>query len=161
MDFPGWDGFLGTRASFMLDFVCLAMVVVVIILAWSIWQVRRHRRYALHRRVQLGLAILLLVVLTAFEVDVRLHGWQGRAANEIGGQASRGVVVALSIHLCFAVTTVLLWIVVLALAWRRFPTPPLPNSHSGFHRRWGRIAAWDMLLTTVTGWIFYVLAFVL
>ncbi len=160
MDFPGWNGFLGTRASFMLDFVCVAMLAVVVVLAWSVWQVRQHQRYALHRRVQLGLAGLLLVVITGFELDVRLHGWQERAAGEIGGQATQLVLVALSIHLVFAVTTVLLWITVVVLALRRFPNPPQPNAHSAFHRRWGRIAAWDMLLTAVTGWVFYVLAFV-
>ncbi|MCA9232466.1 MAG: DUF420 domain-containing protein [Planctomycetales bacterium] len=159
-DFPGWDGFLGSRASFMLDFVCLAMVAVVFVLGWSIWQVRRHSRYALHRRVQLALAAVLLVVLVVFEVDVRLHGWQARAVGEIGGKASRLVMASLTIHLFFALTTVFLWILVIASAWRRFPNPPVPNEHSAMHRRWGRLAAWDMVLTSVTGWVFYVLAFV-
>ncbi|NOY40731.1 MAG: DUF420 domain-containing protein [Planctomycetes bacterium] len=160
IDFPGWDGFLGTRASLALDVVCLGMVIVVFVLGWSIWLVRVHRRFALHRRVQLGLAGLLLVVLTAFELDVRMNGWRDRAAGEIGGQPSGDVFLALWIHLFFAVTTVVLWIVVIFLAWRRFPNPPEPNSHSEFHRRWGKIAAVDMLLTSITGWVFYVLAFV-
>jgi len=161
MDFPGWNGFLGTRASLMLDIVCVGMVVVVVVLAWSVRQVRRHRRYALHRRVQLGLAVLLLVVISMFELDIRLHGWQERAAGELGGQASNAVLTVLTVHLCFAVTTVVLWILVLTLAWRRFPHPPAPNSHSPFHRRWARVAAWDMVLTAVSGWTFYVMAFVL
>jgi len=160
MDFPGWDGFLGTRASIMLDVVCAGMVVVVAVMTWSIRQVRYHHRYVLHRRVQLGLAALLLVVISAFEIDVRLHGWQERAAGEIGGQASFEVLTVLTVHLCFAVTTVVLWIMVLILAWRRFPNPPAPNSHSAFHRRWARVAAWDMVLTAVSGWVFYVMAFV-
>lgn len=160
MDFPGWNGFLGTRASLMLDVVCLGMVVVVFVLGWSIRLVRRHRRYELHKRIQLTLAVVLLVVLTAFETDVRLHGWQERAAGEIGGKASPAVVSILSIHLFFAVTTVGLWAVVLVKAWRHFPTPAVPNAHSRFHRRWARLAAWDMVLTTVTGWVFYAMAFV-
>ena len=90
--FSGWDGFLGTRASLALDVVCLGMVLVVLILGWSIRLVRVHRNYSLHRRVQLGLAGLLLVVLTAFELDVRLHGWTDRAAGEIGGQPSQQVI---------------------------------------------------------------------
>ena len=159
--FPGWDGFLGTRASLMLDVVCLAMVLVVVVLGWSIRQVRRHGRYELHKRIQLTLAGVLLVVLAAFETDVRLHGWQERAAGEIGGEASTAVITALSIHLFFALTTPVLWIVVIAMAWQRFPNPAAPNKHSAFHRRWARLAAWDMVLTAVTGWVFYVMAFVL
>jgi putative membrane protein len=158
--FSGWDGFLGTRASLAIDAVCLGMVLVVLVLGWSIRQVGVHRRYALHRRVQLGLAGLLLVVLTAFEIDVRFNGWTDRAAGEIGGQPAREVFIALWIHLFFAVTTVVLWILVIVLAVKRFSNPPEPNSHSMFHRRWGKIAALDMLFTTVTGWIFYFLAFI-
>ena len=161
MNFPGWDGFLGTRASFMVDVVCLGMAVVVALLAWSIRQVRRHRRYQLHKRVQLTLAAVLVVVLIAFEVEVRQHGWQERASGQLGGQASTAVLAALAIHLFFAVTTVVLWIMVITLALRRFPSPPEPNAHSDFHRRWARLAAWDMVLTTLTGWVFYVLAFVI
>jgi putative membrane protein len=160
MDFPGWNGFLGTRASLMLDVVCLAMVLVVLVLGWSIRLVRCQRRYELHKRIQLTLAVMLVIVLSAFETDVRLHGWQERAAGEIGGEASTAVITALSIHLFFAVTTVVLWVVVLARAWRRFPNPAAPNEHSKFHRRWARLAAWDLVLTTVTGWVFYFMAFV-
>ena len=144
----------------MLDAVCLGMVLVLVILGWSIRLVRQHGRYELHKRIQLTLAIVLLIVLSAFEIDVRMHGWQGRAAGEIGGRASAAVITALSIHLFFAVTTVVLWVVVLVRAWRRFPNPAEPNEHSPFHRRWARLAAWDMVLTTVTGWVFYFMAFV-
>jgi len=158
--FAGWDGFLGTRASLAVDAVCVGMVVVVLILGWSIRQVAVHRRYALHKKVQLGLAALLLVVLTGFELDVRIYGWRDRAAGEVGGQPASEVFIALWIHLFFAVSTVVLWFVVIILAWRRFPNPPEPNGHSRFHRRWGKIAALDMLFTTITGWIFYALAFV-
>ena len=159
-EFSGWDGFLGTRASLMLDVVSLGMVVVVIVLAWSVWLVRVRRNYQLHKWVQLSLAGLLLVVLVAFETDVRLHGWQQRSAGEIGGKASSAVLTVLYIHLLFALSTVVLWIVVIAKALRRFPTAPQPNEHSAFHLRWARIAAWDMVLTAVTGWVFYVMAFV-
>lgn len=160
MDYPGWDGFLGTRASFMLDAVCVGMVLVMFILSRSIRQVRVHRNFQLHKRVQLGLAALLAVVLTAFEIDIRLNGWQERASGELEGTPTQAVFTALWIHLFFALTTVVLWITVIVLALRRFSNPPLPNEHSTFHRRFGWLAAIDMLLTTITGWVFYVMAFV-
>jgi putative membrane protein len=161
MEYPGWDGFLGTRASFMLDAVCVGMVVVMLALAWSIRQVRVHRNFQLHKTVQLGLAGLLVVVLTAFELDIRLNGWQHRAAGSLDGSPARAVFTALWIHLFFALTTVLLWIVVIVRGLRNFPNPPVPNDHSAFHRRFGWLAAIDMLLTTITGWVFYVMAFAL
>lgn len=161
MDYPGWDGFLGTRASFMLDAVCTGMIVVMLALTWSIRQARVHRNFLLHKRAQLALAGLLAIVITAFEIDIRVNGWQQRAAGSLEGGASQAVYTALWIHLFFALTTVVLWMVVIVLGLRRFSHPPIPNEHSAFHRRWGWLAAIDMLLTTLTGWVFYVLAFVM
>jgi uncharacterized membrane protein YozB (DUF420 family) len=132
----------------------------MLVLVWSIRQVRVHRKYQLHKRVQLTLAVLLAIVLTAFELDIRFHGWQHRAAGSLG-EPSQAVYTALWIHLFFALTTVVLWVVTIIGGLRRFADPPMPNEHSTFHRRFGWLAAIDMLLTTITGWVFYVLAFVM
>lgn len=161
MEYPGWNGFLGTRASFMLDAVCLGMVVVLAILAWSIHIARKQKNYRLHKRVQLTLAGLLVVVLTVFEVDIRLHGWEERAAGELGGSPSNSVFYVLWIHLFFAISTLVLWAVVIVRALKNFPRPPRPSEHSRSHRQWAWLAAIDMLLTTCTGWVFYLMAFVL
>jgi uncharacterized membrane protein YozB (DUF420 family) len=95
-----------------------------------------------------------------FEVDIRIHGWEDRAAGQLGGHASSQVWTALYIHLCFAVTSVLLWPVVIVRALRQFPDPPAPAAHSASHKFWAWLASLDMLLTAVTGWTFYYLAFV-
>jgi len=160
MDYPGMDGFLGTRASLMLDVAFLAMFAVVPIMGWSIFQVRYRHRYTLHKRVQLILATLLLVTIAVFEVDIRLHGWEARATGAIGGEVAGHVRVALYIHLVFAITSALLWPYVVVQALRRIPSPPHPCDYSRTHARWARLAAVDMTLTAVTGWVFYYLAFV-
>lgn len=160
VDYPGFDGFLGTRASFMLDFVVVAMVFIVVIMAWSIYQVRYHRRYALHKRTQLTLAVVLLIAVTAFELEMRLYGWEDRAAGALGGTANSTVWAALYTHLLFAISSAILWPTVITRAWRRFPALAGPNEHSRSHIFWARLAALAMLLTAVTGWVFYWLAFV-
>lgn len=158
--FPGIDGFLGTRAPLILDVLCLAMLVVVTVLAWSIYQVKYRYRYSLHKWTQVTLGVILLTVVILFEIDIRLHGWQERAAGQLGAQAPSAAVTALYIHLVFAVSTVLLWPTVIVLALRKFPSPPVPGPHSRIHVPLARIAAIDMVLTTITGWIFYYVAFV-
>ncbi len=181
MDFPGLNGFLGTRASIMLDLVFLAMFAVVPALFWSIRQARRGR-YALHKRVQLALGLVLGAAIVLFEVDMRfVSGWRDRAepspyfaSVDDADAASKFVCVslagmdrvpgwvfrALAIHLVFAVSTAVLWTWTTVRAWQRFPNPPAPNDYSPTHRRLGLLAAIDMTLTAVTGWIFYWLAFV-
>jgi hypothetical protein len=158
--FPGINGFLGTRAPLILDILVLAMLAVVVVLSWSVYQVKIRRRYNLHKWTQVTLGVILLVVVILFEIDIRLHGWEDRAAGQLGGHAPAEVRTALYVHLLFAVTTVLLWPVTIYLALRNFPSPPHPGPHSRIHVPLARCAALDMLLTAVTGWIFYWLAFV-
>jgi hypothetical protein len=132
----------------------------MLVLGWSVYQVRYRCRYQLHKWVQLTLAAILLITVALFEIDIRLHGWESRAAEHIGGEPTRTVWLALYVHLLFAVTTVVLWPVVIFLALRNFPNPPRPDLHSRIHVPLARLAAADMVLTAVTGWIFYWLAFV-
>lgn len=160
-ELPGIGGFLGTGATLMLDVVVVAMAAVVPAMWWSIRQASGGR-YPLHHRVQLALAIVLAIAVTAFEVDIRLHGWTARAEAAGGLMLSQPSLVrgALYVHLFFAVTTLVLWIAVVSLALRKFPRPAAPSDHSRSHRLWGKLAALDMTATAVTGWVFYALAFV-
>ena len=161
-DYPGWEGFLGTRASFMLDFVSTAMAVIIPILAWSIRLSSKARNYSLHKRVQLALAVVLLVAVAAFETEMRIFGWRERAApSPYYSQAAWDAVdVSLCIHLFFSITAFVTWLVVVVAALTRFSAPPRPGAHSAWHMRWGKLAAISLLCTAVSGWVFYYLAFV-
>jgi hypothetical protein len=152
-------GFLGTRASLMLDVVVLAMVVILPALGWSVWLVRYRRRFLLHKRVQLAMGAVLLVAVAAFEIDMRLFtDW--RKLAEPSPYYPRVVDLALYVHLGFSISTTLLWLYVTAWALRHIPSPPAPSPASGPHIFWARLAAWDLVATAVTGWLFYWLAFV-
>ncbi len=164
-DFPGIDGFLGTRASFGLDLVAVVLVGLIPTLAYSIWVIRKKRDFGLHKRLQLGLSITLLTAITIFEIDLRfLSGWEERAQPSPyfdGPDGGRGWVgIVLYTHLVFAISTTLLWLFVVPRALRRFPRPPGPNEHSPSHIFWARLAAFDMFVTGITGWTFYWIAFV-
>jgi len=132
-------------------------------MGWSIYRVRRWRDYQTHRRTQLSLGILLLVAVSIFELDIRLHGWADRAAPSRfwrPGRWNDWVDYSLVLHLACAIPAALLWAWVIFQALRCFPNPPKPGEHSGSHRIWGRLAGIEMILTSVTGWLFYWLAFV-
>jgi putative membrane protein len=162
--YPGIDGFLPGRASFMLDVVFVAMFVVVPLLAASVYLVKYRRRFELHKKLQLLMAGVLLLAVSLFELDIRLHGWEERAAEspffDPANKWSCPAGLSLIIHLSFAVPTLVLWVVVVVQALRKFSRPPAPGAHSRWHARWGMAAAAGMVLTAVTGWLFYWLAFV-
>ncbi|MCA9036575.1 MAG: DUF420 domain-containing protein [Planctomycetaceae bacterium] len=161
------DGFLGYKTSFMLDFVVTALVVIVPCLLYSLWMVRVRKNYGLHRTMQLLLGIVLLVAVGAFEIDLQIvhGGWENIVAKQGLDDAAFAARIAevrpwLWLHLVFAVTTPLLWIATIVLALKKFPNPPSPGPHSRLHQRLGWASTIDITMTSVTGLLFYYVAFV-
>ena len=156
-------GFLSTRGSFMLDLVFTAMMVVVPLLAVSRFLVKSRRAYQAHKVLQLTLAVVLLVAVIAFEVEIRSFGWADRAMGSpywVDGRWNDWIDRSLAVHLCFAIPTPLLWAWLIYKALRGFPRPAAPSAHSRQHRFWGNVAMLGMALTAITGWCFYWLAFI-
>ena len=126
LNYPGPDGFLGWRGSFMMDVVAMALVLGV--MTYSLLRVRRGRNLQLHKRLQLTLGITLLLAIMAFEIDVQFFStWEERAVASPFFDAehiwSSPAGVGLLVHLCFAVPTVVLWIVVIVQTRRHFASP--------------------------------------
>jgi len=157
---PGFLHYLfPTRASLMLDVVFVAMLLVVPMLCLSIW-FAKTRRFTLHKRMQSVLAAILLVAVLSFEIDMRFFTDWRTLAEPSPYYKNNLVMLSLLVHLSFAIPTLVLWIVVTFFALKRFPTPPRPGEHSHFHLLWAKLAALGMIMTAVTGWVFYYLAFV-
>ena len=161
------NGFLGYQTTFMLDFVVCALALIVPVLLWSLWLVKFRRRYLAHKRLQIALGIVLLLAVTAFEVDVQMvhGGWENIVAKQPLSPDARTAKINtvkpwLLVHLVFAISTPLLWIVTITLALRRFQNPPVPGTHSRLHKTLGWASTIDITLTSVTGLLFYYVAFV-
>lgn len=158
-------GFLGFDAStFMLDFVVTALVLVVPALLVSLYLVKVRRNYTAHRNLQLVLAGVLLAAVVAFEIDIRVHGgWQAIVAarkSPLSAEQLETVRQTLYVHLVFAISTPVLWGTTIALAIKRIPKPPAPCAHSRLHKTLGWVSVIDLVLTSVTGLLFYYRAFI-
>jgi len=153
---PGFIPF--ATATFMLDLVVLAMIVVLPVLAYSILLVKRKRDYATHRRVQLGLGLVLFVAVLAFATEMRVFGWRHLAADSPYFETILPSV--LLVHRTLSISTSVLWIITLVTAWRMFPNPAKPNRFSPRHKVLAWLATGGMFATAFTGWFFYYLAFV-
>ncbi len=161
------NGFLGFDASFMLDFVVSALVLIVPILLYSLYVVKIQKNFVLHRNLQVILGVVLLVAVTAFEIDTQwVHGGWENIVNKnpeeprLTGEAFSHAQKVLWIHLIFAVTTPFLWGATLFYALRRFPNPPQPGEHSKLHKRLGWLSVIDLVMTSTTGLWFYYTAFI-
>jgi hypothetical protein len=157
-------GFLGLQSTFMLDFVVVALVLIVPLVVFSLYQVKVRRNFLAHRKLQLLLAGVLLVAVVAFEIDIRVHGgWEqivGARTPALSTEQLSVVRQTLYVHLIFAISTPVLWGITLALAWKRFPKPPVPGEHSRLHKTLGWLSVIDLVLTSATGVLFYYRAFV-
>ncbi len=128
MAYHGIDGFLGTRASIMLDVVFLAMFAIIPLMGWSIWLVKFRQAYALHKRLQLGLGAAVGRRRDAIRSRYAFHQRLARSGRAVALFIRPvWVVSSLGVHLVFATTTALLWIVVIVRALRNFPNPPMPR----------------------------------
>lgn len=135
------------------------MLLVLLILAFSVYLVRAKQNYKLHRLIQLVTASVLLVTLVVFEVDIRINGWRDLA--EASPYFESGVVDwSLWIHLMFAIPTPIVWGAVIWFGLAKFKESFHAGDFNRVHRFWGWIATALMAGTAVTGWIFYYLAFV-
>lgn len=158
------DGFLGYRTSLMLDFVVCSLVLVVPALIYSIYLVKVRRNFVAHRNIQLTLAVVLLVAVTAFEIDMQQiqGGWEkvvAKRLNPLTAEQLQSVRQVLWIHLVFAVSSPVLWATTIVLALRRMPKPPAPCTHSDLHKKLGWLSTLDLTLTSITGLWFYYVAF--
>lgn len=151
-------GFIpGSRGSFMLDLVAIAMVAILPLLILAVRSAQLGQ-YARHKNIMIGLSCLLLVAVIAFEIEMRLVGWRHLA--ELSPYYDSVLFWALGVHLIFSSTAALSLATTVWVALKKFPSPPVPGEHSAQHRKTGKLAALSLAGTAVTGWIFYWLAFV-
>jgi membrane-associated HD superfamily phosphohydrolase len=148
----------------MLDFVVVALVLIVPILIFSLYTVKIRKNFLLHRNLQLLLGIVLLVAVALFEVDLRMQGgWQAvvnKGDPKLTPEKMTFVARLLYVHLVFAISTPVMWITTIGLALNRFSNPPQPGPHSRWHKTLGWLSTIDITLTSVTGLAFYYMAFV-
>jgi uncharacterized membrane protein YozB (DUF420 family) len=154
------SGFLPARGSLMLDLIAVAMLLVSVVMLVSVGLVRYGKRHRLHRAIQTTLAMVLLVAIVGFEIDLRLFTDWRKLAEPSPWYPSGWVDRLLWLHLAFAIPTPLVWGVVVWQALRHYSDGFADPRYRARHRMGGRIAVILMLLTALTGWTFYCFAFV-
>lgn len=151
-------GFLPfSRASFMIDFVFVALFAILPLMAWSIRCAKRGD-YELHKKLQILISFALLGAVLLFEIEMRLVGWTQYA--EMSPFFDSFVFPCLYVHLSFAIPTTFLWAYTVIWSYKRFPSPPKPIRQARRHRLLGQLSAFGMVGTALTGFAFFALAFV-
>ena len=153
------EGFLPfSRASFSLDLIAITMLLIIPVMTYSFYLARLKKNYRHHKKIQMTLAIGLIIVIVLFELEIRLFGWDQYARNSPFYHS--WLFPLLSVHVCIATATFLLWIITIYKALKFFPVPPKSTTYSFSHKKIARWSAGLMYLTAVTGWLFYWMAFI-
>jgi hypothetical protein len=143
-------GFLGTRADMLIDIVNISFIIVLPILIWSWLEVRKNKRYAKHKAIQIYLGLTLAVVVTIFEIDMRMSGG---IFELVKGSAYEGTLILNSIiytHTLFSVSTSLIWAGLIVVSLCKFDKSPKPNDFSKYHRFFGKLGMITMIMSCLT-----------
>jgi putative membrane protein len=149
-----------SRASFVLDLIVFVMAIVIPIMLFSMSAVRRRHEIEIHRKIQIVLGVALGLAILAFEVDMRIFGWRSQA--QPSPYYDTLVFPSLYVHLFFAIPTLFLWAYTISMAMKHriHLGTEVAKNHRFRHKFFGKLSAYTMMATAVTGWIFYYLAFV-
>jgi putative membrane protein len=118
-------GFLGTRGDLLMDLVILSFFIILPVLIFS-WIKVRDGSYALHKRIQVGLGLTLLIAVGLFELDIRLAGGTFQIISESPYADAWWLEWIFYVHLIIATTTTLIWASLIFLSLKKFPSPPQP-----------------------------------
>lgn len=149
-------GFLGTSAPFIFDFVIVALIGVLPLLAFSVAQAKK-KNYATHRKLQILISILLLFTVGFFEVELRRRG--GIYAIIPEDRQTTSFAWLLGIHLFFSITTLFIWLWTLVAALIKFKNG-WDENYMPQHRTLAKLSSLDLFLTGITGLGVYLMAFV-
>lgn len=156
------QGFLPYNAPLMMDVVIIALLFVTPGLIYGLILVHQ-KKYALHAKVMTALGVAVFLVVIAFEIDLRIHGGIEKILDTIGRTKAYtdGFRTLLNIHLFFAITTCIIWIITMVGAIKNFSFDnPQPNAYSKIHKTLGRLTVLDILGVATTGVAVYYFAFV-
>jgi len=158
MEYMIQAGFLGTRAPFFMDNVVIIVALLPFLIALAIW-FARLKYHKLHYFFQTILFIVTIIVLIYFEYGIK----SGGGFYEYMKESSIDLSFALSFlifHIIIATITIIIWGRTIKIAFEDRKRRTLPGLYSRLHKKSGRLVAFFILLTSITGvgvyWILFV-----
>jgi len=143
-------GFLGTRAPFFMDFVTLIVALLPLLMMFII-SLAINKKYKAHAFGQIALFIVSVIVLTYFEMGVRMGG--GFKTFMEGSSVSHDyALIILIIHIIISTITLFVWGFTLLRA--------KTHLNDGTHKKNGRRTFVGVVLTSLSGIWVYLLLFV-
>ncbi|QFR48480.1 DUF420 domain-containing protein [Sulfurimonas lithotrophica] len=150
MNYMFENGFLGTRAPFFMDFVTIIVAFLPFLMMVAILFAKR-KKYKIHQLAQYTLFVTSLIVVTYFEMGVRIGG--GFDAFMKGSSVSHNYAfIVLIAHIIIATITLFVWVMAITRAKKYL--------RENRHVKIGKITFSGVVLTSLSGIWVYLLLFV-
>jgi len=150
MNYMFETGFLGTRAPFFMDFVTLIVAFLPFLMMGAIY-FAKIKKYKAHQIAQYILFIVSVIVVTYFEMGVRIGG--GFDAFMLESSVGHNyALIVLIVHIIIAVSTLYIWVLSLTRAKKYLKEQK--------HVKMGQMTFVGIVLTSLTGIWVYLLLFV-
>ena len=148
-------GFLGTKALMYMDVITLYFGVLPFLMASAIYMAIK-KRYKIHYKMQLSIYVLTLIIVTIFEIGVRISGGFSAFMEQSNANYSY-MLTFLVIHVLVAILSVVLYSILIYSSSQQyiFKKEPLALNH----KKMGQVVFFGMTLTSIMGILIYYFLF--
>ncbi len=148
MNYMYETGFLGTRAPFFMDLVTLIVSLLPLLVAIAIY-FARNKKYKLHAYSQVFIFAFSVIVLTYFEIGVRMGGGFDFFMEESGVSHDYALIV-LIFHIIVSTLTIIIWAITIFMAKKQLQLKK--------HKKAGLITFLGVVMTSLTGiWVYFLM----
>jgi len=148
-------GFLGTKALMYMDVITLYFGVLPFLMASAIYMAIK-KRYKIHYKMQLSIYVLTLIIVTIFEIGVRISGGFSAFMEQSNANYSY-MLTFLVVHVLVAILSVVLYSILIYSSSQQyiFKKEPLALNH----KKMGQVVFFGMTLTSIMGILIYYFLF--
>lgn len=152
------SGFLGTNASFYMDFSTLYFTFLPFLLLFAI-RYAIKKEYRKHLQSQITIFIITLIIIVIFEVGIRIEdGFVHFAKHSLLPFST--LFTFLVIHIIIAVLSLVLWAYLIANTYKYYSREQFSSSLINSHKRLGKILFLALSLSSMMGVLMYIFLFV-
>ena len=158
LDILSQGGFLGTRATFLIDIIVSFLVILPIIVMISIFLVKRNY-IKIHQFLQVSLFLISISALALFAYSVHyVEGFEYLIQKSSVG--AKEAFVILTVHVTTVVITILIWFLTIFYALNDRKRRALPGVYSEPHKRAGRRVLLGIVMMALTSLTIYFVLYI-
>ena len=158
LDIVSQSGFLGTKATFMVDATVSFLVTLPIVIMISIFFAKRDY-IKIHQFLQVFLLLATISALAMFAYSVHyIDGFESLIQKS--SVSAKEAYIILTLHVTTVVITILIWFLTIVHALNDKKRRALPGVYSEPHRRAGRRVLLGIVMMVITSLSIYVVLYI-